>query len=632
MAAGSIVVDLLMRTGSFETDTERARKSLKKFESTVDSVAKTVVLKFAVVQTAVTALTIKTMNAAKEIERFSTLANTSAESFQLMAAGASSFGVQQDKLADILKDVQDKVGDFLQTGGGPLKDFFEKIAPKIGVTAEQFRSLSGKDALQLYVSSLEKANLSQSEMVFYMEAIASDSTLLLPLLQDNGKAMEEFGQKAKATGQIMSDDLLKNSIEFQKNIKQLTDLLTGLSNEIVGAILPSLIKLTDQLIAGLQATNGFVDAIKTLGFAKPFEDAGKGAKYYREELQRLEAERNRLAKQEVDVASIFSTGAAEAFARSGADIEIARAKIEQEIKTAQKQLAYYNALQLREVQRSISPTDQSLAESRRLGMALPAALPAVKIPKSAGAPDDFGKQLKAEEEARRRSLLEDEMEIFRERNKIMDEGRRVYEQTRTPVEKLNIEYERLNKLLEAGAINQDTYSRAVFDAMEAFDATNKKMEESNKLAQELGMTFTSAFEDAVVAGKSLSDTLRGLAQDLLRIATRKLITEPLGAAFTSALGGMFGGAKAGGGDVIEGRAYLVGENGPEMFTPRTTGTITPSGATGGATIVQNINVTTGVQQTVRAEILSLMPQIAASAKAAVADAKLRGGAYAAALR
>ena len=48
---------------------------------------------------------------------------------------------------------------------------------------------------------------------------------------------------------------------------------------------------------------------------------------------------------------------------------------------------------------------------------------------------------------------------------------------------------------------------------------------------------------------------------------------------------------------------------------------------GGVTVVQNINVSTGVQQTVRTEIESLMPQIAESAKAAVADAKRRGGSY-----
>jgi uncharacterized phage protein gp47/JayE len=42
---------------------------------------------------------------------------------------------------------------------------------------------------------------------------------------------------------------------------------------------------------------------------------------------------------------------------------------------------------------------------------------------------------------------------------------------------------------------------------------------------------------------------------------------------------------------------------------------------------QTINVSTGVQQTVRTEIKTLMPQIANAAKAAVADAKLRGGSY-----
>jgi hypothetical protein len=51
------------------------------------------------------------------------------------------------------------------------------------------------------------------------------------------------------------------------------------------------------------------------------------------------------------------------------------------------------------------------------------------------------------------------------------------------------------------------------------------------------------------------------------------------------------------------------------------------GGGGGVTVMQTINITTGVQQTVRAEIRSLMPQIADSAKRAVLDAKQRGGTY-----
>jgi hypothetical protein len=49
--------------------------------------------------------------------------------------------------------------------------------------------------------------------------------------------------------------------------------------------------------------------------------------------------------------------------------------------------------------------------------------------------------------------------------------------------------------------------------------------------------------------------------------------------------------------------------------------------TGGVVVNQTINVTTGVQQTVRAEIKNLMPKIAEETKMAVADAKRRGGHY-----
>jgi len=48
--------------------------------------------------------------------------------------------------------------------------------------------------------------------------------------------------------------------------------------------------------------------------------------------------------------------------------------------------------------------------------------------------------------------------------------------------------------------------------------------------------------------------------------------------------------------------------------------------------VQNINISTGVAQTVRAEVMSLMPQIISAAKNAVADARQRGGSYASSMR
>jgi hypothetical protein len=71
-----------------------------------------------------------------------------------------------------------------------------------------------------------------------------------------------------------------------------------------------------------------------------------------------------------------------------------------------------------------------------------------------------------------------------------------------------------------------------------------------------------------------------------------------------------------------------------LFVPQTAGRVlsvsqAQSAVGGGGSIIvnQTINVSTGVQQTVRTEIKQLMPQIAESAKAAVVDAKRRGGSY-----
>ena len=85
-----------------------------------------------------------------------------------------------------------------------------------------------------------------------------------------------------------------------------------------------------------------------------------------------------------------------------------------------------------------------------------------------------------------------------------------------------------------------------------------------------------------------------------------------------------------GGSVQRGVPYMVGERGKEVFVPHSAGSIVPNnqlGGDGGGTVVQNINISTGVSQTVRAEITQLMPQIAEASKAAVLDARRRGGSF-----
>lgn len=188
---------------------------------------------------AVAGLTTSTIGAAHEIDRLSQVANASPETFQRWGAGASMVGIEQEKLADILKDVNDRVGDFLSTGGGPMKDFFENIAPKVGVTADQFRRLSGPEALQLYVDSLQKAGASQQQMTFYLEAMASDATLLLPLLRDGGAEMERLGNKAESLGAVLSGSSIAAMRETRAAMAEIGLAAQGIRNQIAEAALPA---------------------------------------------------------------------------------------------------------------------------------------------------------------------------------------------------------------------------------------------------------------------------------------------------------------------------------------------------------------------------------------------------------
>ena len=146
--------------------------------------------------------------------------------------------------------------------------------------------------------------------------------------------------------------------------------------------------------------------------------------------------------------------------------------------------------------------------------------------------------------------------------------------------------------------------------------------------------FVSFVKTGKLDFKSLADSI---IADLARIAFRSMISN---------LFGMFGGGTTGtssvpmppivtratGGSVSSGSPYLVGENGPELFMPNRSGSIAPKSYgennSSGVVVNQTINISTGVQQTVRAEIQNLLPQIANSAKVAIIDAKRRGGTFA----
>jgi hypothetical protein len=195
------------------------------------------------------------------------------------------------------------------------------------------------------------------------------------------------------------------------------------------------------------------------------------------------------------------------------------------------------------------------------------------------------------------------------------------------------ELENIARLQEDFLLTEREAVEAVNQLAEAFKRANTETKAGSDIARDLGLTFTSAFESAVAGGKSFRDILKSIESDLLRLGTRKLVTEPLlgglekilkggsggfdlaglagragsaiGSFFGFANGGAFapGGVQAfaGGGIVSRPtlfpfasggalRTGLMGEAGPEAIMPLQRGRDGKLGVAGGggATVVFNV--------------------------------------------
>lgn len=164
----------------------------------------------------------------------------------------------------------------------------------------------------------------------------------------------------------------------------------------------------------------------------------------------------------------------------------------------------------------------------------------------------------------------------------------------------------------------------------------QQQETMKAIAEGIRSSFSEAFMSMVDGTKTVLGAFKDMVRQIILKLYEQLVVQQMVNAAMGVVGSVFpalapalSGFKAMGGPVTSGQPYMVGERGPEIIVPSRNGSVVPNNQLGGGgvTVNQTINITTGVQQTVRAEIKSLMPQIAESAKAAVLDARRRGGSY-----
>lgn len=234
--------------------------------------------------------------------------------------------------------------------------------------------------------------------------------------------------------------------------------------------------------------------------------------------------------------------------------------------------------------------------------------------------------LKERAEAQK-TATKDQEEAQRRLFAVQDEARRVFEESRTPLEAYNAELARLAGIsAELERLGPGTTARAVQKATDEYDEAKKRIAELNNTTDEFAKRGAANIQDSL--GQGLVNVLDG---NFKTIGTnfgqllKRMIAEAAAAKLSRAMfgdlvqggegsglfggllrsfGGMLGltgggggytssqmsaldglvnivGARAEGGPVSFGSTYLVGEKGPELFTPDVSGSIVPNGALGG---------------------------------------------------
>ena len=311
------------------------------------------------------------------------------------------------------------------------------------------------------------------------------------------------------------------------------------------------------------------------------------------------------------------------------------------------------------------------ADVQRSGAAMARAQAALdRIPNAGVAgPEQFGppapEASRAGREPRTTFNLEDA--LARTRNENLAEQERLIQQNETAYERYQRRLESLSELVERSnnlgvPLSSDEIEREASAAIAALNRVEQQTTRTSDIGRQLGLTFSSAFEDAISKGKDLGTVMTSLGEDIAKLIIRFTVLEPLArsvqglfndqskgsggggggmwSSIGTAVGGLLGGgtaaapaavpkiagAKAAGGPVSGGLTYLVGERGPELFTPGASGGITPNHALGGSNFAPVYNIDArGADPSVLPRMEAIARAVSAQTFAKFTDSIHRGG-------
>ncbi|CAM3969918.1 lytic transglycosylase domain-containing protein [Psychrobacter arenosus] len=230
---------------------------------------------------ALTNLALETAKADTELKILANTAKVGVKDFQVITHAAAALGVEQDALAGILADTQEKLGEFSATGGGGAADFFEALQNNTEMTDEQIRNLGktlqGKDgvqAIQLIKDEMDALGATSQEQRFVFESLAGDLGNLLPLFDDGGSLLAQYGTALEDAGVIKTEAAIEQSRRLTAQTQAVSTQFEGFKTQLAMQMMPILNNLMGYFVDGSVKGGQFGSVMESVGLIAKTVGAG----------------------------------------------------------------------------------------------------------------------------------------------------------------------------------------------------------------------------------------------------------------------------------------------------------------------------------------------------------------------
>lgn len=294
--AGSIVVDLLMKTGSFETDTARAEKLMKQrmkgIETAVNNAATAVAVGGVALAGGLMLWVKQAADTADQLDQLSERTGVAVETLNGLAYATRMSGGDMAELEKGLQSLNKRISE-AQAGNKSTAEMFKALGLSAGTAdeallqlADVFPQLSKQDQVRVGTELLGKAY-----------------TSLVPLLAQGREGLQGLIEEGQALNPITAETA-KQAALLNDNMDRLKTLSDSVAISIGNKMIPAINDFMGELIEGQRIAGGFVDAIMLLGTTNPFRTPSESVATLRQELDGLNADLARYQKFGGDTSAI----------------------------------------------------------------------------------------------------------------------------------------------------------------------------------------------------------------------------------------------------------------------------------------------------------------------------------------